>query len=163
LAIISPGNVVDMVNAARAYKKLKIPYIADPGQQIPVLKAKELEELIDGAKALFVNDYEFELIIKTLKHKNTETLKQMVEILVVTYGAEGSVIYSGGEEIKIRAIKPRKVVDPTGAGDAYRAGFIKGLVNGWDLKKCGEMASWVAKWPVEYYGTQEHYFKISNF
>ncbi|HRY63145.1 MAG TPA: carbohydrate kinase family protein [Patescibacteria group bacterium] len=160
IAIISPGNIKDMIGAARSYKKMKIEYIADPGQQIPALSAGQLKELIVGARALFCNDYEVELIMKTLKHKNIKALKQLIEILVVTYGAEGSVIYSKGKEIKIGIVKPRRVVDPTGAGDAYRAGFIKGLINGWDLKKCGELAAWVAKWPVEYYGTQEHRFKF---
>jgi len=81
----------------------------------------------------------------------------------VTYGAQGSVIYSNHKQIKIKAVRPRKIVDPTGAGDAYRAGFIKGIVSGWDLKKCGELASWLAKFPVEHYGTQEHRFKFSDF
>lgn len=160
MAIVSPGNIEDMLSAVRVYRKLKIPYIADPGQQIPALQKEKLRELIDGAKGLFCNDYELGLIMKTLKHKNIKTLKQLVEILVVTYGADGSVIYMSGKEIKIKAVKPRRVVDPTGAGDAYRAGFIKGLVNGWDLKRCGELAAWVAKWPVEYYGTQEHNFRL---
>ena len=163
IAIVSPGNISDMLGAARTYKKMGIEYIADPGQQIPALSAGQIKELIGGAKALFCNDYEIELITKTLKHKNTETLKRMVEILVITYGAKGSVIYNKGKEIKIGIMKPKKVVDPTGAGDAYRAGFIKGLILGWDLKKCGELAAWVAKWPVEYYGTQEHTFKFPNF
>ncbi len=164
MAIVSPGNIDDMLSAARVYKKTGIPFIADPGQQIPALSAGQVKELITGAKALFCNDYEIELITKTLKHKNTETLKRMVEILVITYGAKGSVIYNKGREIKIGIVKPKKVVDPTGAGDAYRAGFIKGLISGWDLKRCGELAAWVAKWPVEYYGTQEHHFQFpKNF
>jgi len=174
LAIVAPGNVKDMMAAVKVYKKLSIKYVADPGQQIPALSARELNYLIEGAKVLICNDYEMELIIKSLKQKNTrlpsalpqanggqvKTLKQMVEILIITYGARGSVIYNQGKEIKIKADKPRKVVDPTGAGDAYRAGFVKGLVNGLSLQKCGELASWVAKWPVENYGTQEHNFKI---
>jgi adenosine kinase len=162
MAIVSPGNIDDMLSAVRVYKKMGILYIADPGQQIPALSAGQIKELIGGAQALFCNDYEIELITKILKHKNIETLKQIVEILVITYGAKGSVIYNKGKEIKIGVVKPKKVVDPTGAGDAYRAGFIKGLVLGWDLKRCGELAAWVAKWPVEYYGTQEHYYKFPN-
>ncbi len=176
MAIVSPGNVNDMLGAARTYKKMGIKYFADPGQQIPALTAGQLKELIYGAKGLFCNDYELALIIKTLKYKNTrlpsaspqanggqvKTLKQMVDILVVTYGAEGSAIYCGEKEIRIRAVKPKRVVDPTGAGDAYRAGFIKGLMSDWDLRRCGELAAWVARWPVEYYGTQEHVFKFKT-
>ncbi|MFH1890710.1 MAG: carbohydrate kinase family protein [Candidatus Kuenenbacteria bacterium] len=163
LAIIAPGNTQDMIDAAIVYKKLNIPYIADPGQQIPALTARELLFLIGGAKVLMCNDYELALITKALKHLNTEALKhirELVDILVVTYGAKGSVIYNRNKVIKIKAYKPRKIVDPTGAGDGYRAGFIKGLVSGWDLKKCGDLASKVAKYPVEHYGTQEHTFNF---
>jgi len=165
--IISPGNVQDMVETARACKKLGIPYIADPGQQIPALSARQLLFLIKGAQVLMCNDYELELINKSLKpaslagrHRSIEALKCLVEILVVTYGAKGSVIYNGSKSIKIKANKPKRIIDPTGAGDAYRAGFIKGLINGWDLKKCGELAAQIAKYPVEHYGTQEHKFKF---
>lgn len=152
MAIVSPGNVKDMIDAVRIYKKLGIAYIADPGQQIPALNSRELEFLIKGARALIVNDYEMELVRKKIKKQ----IKNLIDILVITYGAQGSVILNKNKKIKIKAVKPKKIVDPTGAGDAYRAGFIKGLVSGWDLKKSGKFASFVAKHPVEYYGTQEH-------
>ena len=163
LAITSPGNVEDMVNAARVYKKLGIEYIADPGQQIPALGARDLRSIIEGAKILTVNDYELSLSVKILKYKSAKTVLKMVEALIITYGAKGSTIHNKGKEIKIKAVKPKKLVDPTGAGDAYRAGFIKGLVNGWNLKKCGELAAWVAKYPVEHYGTQEHKFSLNQW
>ena len=152
LAIISPGNIKDMMDAARIYKKLNIPYIADPGQQIPVLSKRELEFLIKGAEVLIVNDYEEELTKKKLKKQ----IRKLVNILIITYGAKGSVILNNNKKIKIKAVKPKKIVDPTGAGDAYRAGFMKGFIAGWDLRKCGELASRIAKYPLEYYGTQEH-------
>jgi len=158
VAIISPGNTEDMFEAAKGYKKFNIPYIADPGQQITIMTARQLEFLAKGAKVLMCNDYELALIMKTLRHKNIETLKRLVEILVVTYGANGSIIYDRDRKIKIKACKPKKIVDPTGAGDAYRAGFIKGMVLGWSLSKCGELASRIARYPVEHYGTQEHKF-----
>lgn len=157
MAVAAPGNTRDMVDAARVYKKLGIEYIADPGQQIPALSARELEFLIKGTKVLIGNDYELELIGQKIK-KSLNEIRGMVEIVVITYGAKGSTILSQGKRIKIKAVKPKKIIDPTGAGDAYRAGLIKGLVSGWDLGKCGELASWVAKHPVEYYGTQEHKF-----
>lgn len=158
LAIVSAGNIDDMMTAVRIYKKLGIPYIADPGQQIPILGKAELEFLTRGAMALIVNDYEAELIRRKIKKE----VKKIVEVLVVTYGAKGSVIFYKGSSIKIAAVRPKKVVDPTGAGDAYRAGFIKGLVSGWELRKCGELASWAAKFPVEHYGTQEHRFRFKR-
>jgi len=164
MAIVAPGNTQDMLAAVGVYKKLGIPYIADPGQQIPLLSARELDFLIKNAKALVGNDYEIALIMKALRlGKNMEAIKRLADVLVVTYGAQGSVIYSNHKQIKIKAVRPRKIVDPTGAGDAYRAGFIKGIVSGWDLKKCGELASWLAEFPVEHYGTQEHRFKFSDF
>jgi len=174
MAIVAPGNTQDMLDAVRVYKKLGMPYIADPGQQIPLLSARELDFLIKNARVLIGNDYELALIMKALRlgsprlsygeaGKNMEVIQRLVKVLVVTYGAQGSVICSNHRQIKIKAVSPRKIVDPTGAGDAYRAGFIKGIVSGWDLKKCGELASWLAKFPVEHYGTQEHRFKFSDF
>src|SRR3989338_2623467 len=163
MAIVAPGNTQDMLDAVRVYKKLGIPYIADTGQQIPLLSARELDFLIKNTRVLIGNDYELALIMKVLKHTSIEAIQRLVEVLVVTYGAQGSVIYSNHKQIKIKAVRPRKIVDPTGAGDGYRAGFIKGIVSGWDLKKCGELASWTAKFSVEHYGTQEHRFKFSDF
>jgi adenosine kinase len=162
IGIVSPGNAEDMMSAARVYKKLGIAYIADPGQQIPALNSRELGYLVKDAYGLMCNDYELELIMKKLGLRSIKSLEKLVGFLVVTLGAKGSVIHSQGKRIKIPVIKPRRVVDPTGAGDAYRAGFIKGLSLGFDLEKSGKLGSWVAKFPVEYYGTQEHSFKFKK-
>lgn len=159
LAIIAPGNINDMLAAAKIYQQFNIPYIADPGQQIPIMNARQLDFLIKKSKVLICNDYEIELI-KNKMHKAKKQLRNLVDILVITYGAKGSVIYNGSGVIKIKADLPQRVVDPTGAGDAYRAGFIKGLVQAWPLAKCGELASRVAKYPVAHYGTQEHKFNF---
>jgi len=157
LAIVSPGNKEDMLKGVQVYKKIGIEYIADPGQQIPVFNNQEMKSFIKGAKVLIVNDYEFELISRKIK-ATRQQIEKMMEILIITYGADGSEIYNNGKVIKIEAVRPKKNVDPTGAGDAYRAGLIKGLIDGWELKKCGELAAWVAKHAVEHYGTQEHKF-----
>ncbi len=159
LAIVSPGNKEDMLSAVKVYKKLNIEYIADPGQQIPVFNSKEMINFIKGAKVLIVNDYELDLIMKILKYKSIKLVQKLVDILIVTYGAKGSIIYDVSKKIIIKAVKPKRIIDPTGAGDAYRAGLIKGLVENYELKKSGQLASWVAKHAVEYYGTQEHKFK----
>lgn len=158
LAIVSPGNKEDMLKAVKVYKKMGIAYIADPGQQIPVFNSQELNNFIKGARVLIVNDYEFDLIRKKIT-KTQKQIEKMVEILVITYGSTGSKIFSNNKMIKIKAVQPQKIADPTGAGDAYRAGLIKGLIEGWELKKSGELAAWVAKHAVEHYGTQEHKFK----
>lgn len=158
LAIVSPGNKEDMLKAVKVYKKMGITYIADPGQQIPVFNSQEMDNFIKGARVLIVNDYEFDLIRKKIT-KTQKQIEKMVEILVITYGSVGSKIFSNNKMIKIKAVQPQKIADPTGAGDAYRAGLIKGLIEGWELKKSGELAAWVAKHAVEHYGTQEHKFR----
>lgn len=162
LAIIAPGNVTDMIDAAHVYKASGIRYIADPGQEIPLLSVRELNFLIQGARLLISNDYEFAQIKKKLKQDEKEILHK-VETVVVTLGARGSLIYHKDHTYAVKAARPKKVVDPTGAGDAYRAGFIKGLVSGWSLPRCGEFASYIAKFPVEHYGTQEHRLRINSY
>jgi adenosine kinase len=157
LAIISPDLVARMLEYVKIFKRNNVPYIFDPGQQITSLKTKELKWAIFGAKALIGNDYEIQLILNKLKIKFNQ-LKKLVEILVLTKGSQGSEIYNQGKKIKVRPAKPKNTSDPTGAGDAYRAGFIKGLVMGWPLDKCAKLASVVAVYTVEKYGTQTHKF-----
>lgn len=157
LAIIAPDLVARMVEYAKIFRQFKVLYIFDPGQQITSYSAKELKYALAGAKALIGNDYEIELILHKLKI-NLPQLEKMTEILVITKGGDGSEIYKENKKIVIKPAKPKAVIDPTGAGDAYRAGFIKGLVSGWPLKKCGQLASLVAVYPVEKQGTQTHRF-----
>lgn len=157
LAIISPDVVARMVECAKIFKQFKVPYIFDPGQQITSYKAQKLKYAIAGAKAFIGNDYEIELVLNKLKIKPLQ-LKKLVEILVITKGGKGSEIYNKNKKIIIRPAKPKVILDPTGAGDAYRAGFIKGLLSGWPLEKCGRLASVVAIYAVENQGTQAHWF-----
>lgn len=157
LAIISPDQKERMVNYAGAYRKANIPYIFDPGQQITALEKKDLLLAIRGAKILIGNDYEIQLIIDKLKI-NLSKLHQMVEILVITKGSKGSEIYNDRKRAIIPSAKPKKILDPTGAGDAYRAGLIKGLKEGWPFPKIGRFAGLVAVYAVEKYGTQVHRF-----
>ncbi len=169
LAIISPGNIKDMENYARFYKKVGIKYIFDPGQAITALKPNVLKASIKGAEALIGNDYEVGLLSK----KTGWTINEIIDkvgMLIITKGEKGSEIYKRAltsqppftrgviKAMKIPAVKLKKIIDPTGAGDAYRAGFIKGMVQGWDAKKCGQLASVVASFAVEKYGTQEYRF-----
>lgn len=157
LAIISPDLVARMLNYVSVFIRAKLPYIFDPGQQITSLSAAELRRAINGAEMLIGNDYEIQLILNKLKIKLAE-LEKMAGILVITKGGKGSEIYFKGKKIKISPVKPKKVLDPTGAGDAYRAGFIKGLAMNWPLEKCGKLASVTAVYAVENYGTQAHKF-----
>lgn len=162
-AIVSPGNIDDMRALPRIYKQKKIPYLYDPGQQIPALSTADLRAGITGAHALIVNDYELALVLKKTAWTKQEILKR-VEMMVTTMGAKGSVITMRQENktVTIPAAKPKAVVDPTGAGDAYRAGFLFGLTRGWPLPVVGRFASLVSVYTVERKGTQTHTFTMSG-
>lgn len=165
LAIIAPEYAKRMMAYVRIYKELGIPYIFDPGQQITALNGEELREAIRGAKILIGNDYEIQMILEKINSTHAErqgkhvgTLLEEIEILVITKGAEGSEIYHQGNKVTIPAAKAKNISDPTGAGDAYRAGFIKGLLEKWPLEKIGRFAGLIACYTVEKYGTQTHQF-----
>jgi len=161
IAIIAPGNIADMKKYPVTYQKSKTPYIYDPGQQIPVLSKRDLITGITGAKAFISNDYELTLVLK----KTGLTKKRLlgrVEMVVTTKGEKGSVIITERKKYNIPPAKPKNASDPTGAGDAYRAGFIKGLVEDYPLSKIGRLASVVSLYTVELYGTQTHEFTWSE-
>ena len=164
LAIVSPDAVARMSGYVKIFRRIKLPYIFDPGQQITALSAKELKWATSGAKVLIGNDYEIELILNKIRIKKSDLIK-LAKILIITKGEQGSEIYDQGgrlggvgKKIIIPPAKPKAVLDPTGAGDAYRAGLIKGMAEGWNLEKCGRLASAVAAYTVEKYGTQTHKF-----
>jgi adenosine kinase len=162
LAIVSPGNTEDMQIYTRKYKDLKIPYIFDPGQQIPVLSGKSISEMISGSAMLISNDYELDLIKKSTGLKDND-IYGMTRSIITTMGENGSVVVAENRKIKIKAVKADKVVDPTGAGDAYRAGVIKGLAMKKNLVEAAKMGATSASFAVECYGTQEHKFNLEKF
>lgn len=161
LAIVSPQNPADMVKLPKIFKRKKISYIFDPGQQSSSLSGRQLREAIVGSVALIGNDYEISLITKKTGWSSTQLLKQ-TRILVTTLGHKGSVIKTKDKIYKIPAAKPKNSSDPTGAGDAYRAGFIYGLLQDWPLGKIGRLAGLLAVYTVEKYGTQTHRFSWSD-
>ncbi|MFA5075836.1 MAG: carbohydrate kinase family protein [Patescibacteria group bacterium] len=161
LAIISPDDKTRMLEYAKIYRRIKVPYIFDPGQVTPLFSAVELKPAVKGSKVLIGNDYEIQLISRRLR-VNQKRLAQLTQILVITKGSQGSEIYHQGKKIKIPPAKPQNTCDPTGAGDAYRAGLIKGLLMGWPLAKAGRLAGLVAVYTVEKYGTQTHSFTWSE-
>jgi adenosine kinase len=162
IAIIAPGNLQDMINNAATFKKCGIYYIFDPGQSLPMLNGSDLVKCIEGSRILISNDYELELITgKTGLDK--EQLLQLTGAIITTLGEFGSHVSTPDCEFDIPAAGCTGVVDPTGAGDAYRAGLIKGLVQNLDIKRCAEMGSVCASFAVECYGTQEHHFSITEF
>lgn len=161
LAIIAPGYKNEMIRLGHIYKKKKIPYIFDPGQQIPSFTNKNLRFLLDNSEIFVVNDYEFSLVSKRLK-LSLSKMKRLVKIIIITKGEKGSLVFTKQKSFKVQAIKPKKVIDPTGAGDAFRSGLIKGIINNYTLKKTIQLATLVATYPIEYYGTQEHYFTLQE-
>lgn len=157
LAIIAPGNQKDMVSLAKFYQRKKIPYIFDPGQQLAVLNKSDFIKCLTGAKVYISNDYELSLVLKKTGLAK-EKLKSKIEILVTTLGEKGSIIEVGKKIYRIPSARPKNTCDPTGAGDAYRAGFIKGMLLGLPWSKVGRLASVVSAYTVEKYGTQTHKF-----
>ena len=162
LAIVGPGNVEDMVTYSRSYKQHQIPYICDPGQQISSLSGEQLLEIIDGSELLVSNDYELEMIIQATGLGKGDLL-QRTRAIISTLGENGSVIRNPQDEIAIPAAKASRVLDPTGAGDGYRAGLIKGLVLGKELAHAARMGATCGSYVVECHGTQEHFFTQEEF
>lgn len=157
LAIVSPGNVDDMTEFVKLYQRVGVRYIFDPGQSIPALTREDLLSGIIGAEVLIINDYEWSLI----QQKTGITRKDIIEeggCIVVTLGDRGSLVESSEGTFQIPAAVPQKVVDPTGAGDAYRAGFLMGMLFGCSYEECGRLGSVTAVYAVEKYGTQNHFF-----
>lgn len=162
LAIISPNDPAAMVKYAQECQELNIPYIYDPSQQIPRLTPAELIQGIRDAKVLIVNDYEFGMI-KKQTGMDAHAIQDMTEVVVVTRGEHGSTIYAAEGTWDIPIVPPRRVADPTGVGDAYRAGFITGLCNHltWDV--VGRMGSLAATYVLEEHGTQRHRYSLTSF
>lgn len=162
LAIVAPGNVEDMLTYSRAYRERGIPYIFDPGQQIPVLTPENIREMVTGAKMLISNDYELEMITRATGMDLPELLNH-TESVLTTLGEKGAVLRTRDAETQIPVARAEQVLDPTGAGDAFRAGMVKGLVNGKTLEESARMGAVSASFSVECTGTQCHRFTIEDF
>jgi adenosine kinase len=162
LVIVSPGNLEDMVNYPRICKAREIDYIFDPGQSLPMLDAKDLVQAIEGCRILTSNDYELDLIMSKTG-LNKEGLVRCAGVVIVTMGELGSRVFTSDGEIAIPAVKPKKVEDPTGAGDSYRGGLISGLARGKPIAQCARMGSVCSSFSVECYGTQEYRLSLEEF
>ncbi len=162
LMVIAPGNLEDMVNYPRECRSRGIRYVFDPGQSLPTWDPRHLLGAIEGSLLLISNDYEMELILS----KTGRTRRQMLELtgaIVTTLGDQGSQVCTPAGEVAIPTIKPRQVVDPTGAGDSYRGGLITGLARGLEITRCALMGSVCASFAVESCGTQEYAFSPEEF
>lgn len=162
LAIVAPGNLEDMRSYAAAYRERGIPYIFDPGQSIPAQSAEGLVEMLTGSRMLISNDYELEMIVRIIGFSKPELLERTGAI-VTTLGDKGSLLRTAEGEEAIPIVQPRQVLDPTGAGDAYRAGLIKGMVMGRSPAESARMGAVCASFGVECQGTQCHSFTESEF
>jgi len=163
IAIISPGNIDDMRRLPAFYKEKGIPYIYDPGQQLPVLSGSDLLAAIEGSLACITNDYELNMICRTTGKSEDELLGRTLW-LVTTLGAEGSHVRGAdGTDIRIPPVPVSQVVDPTGAGDAHRAGLLKGLVHGLTMPEAARLGSVSAAFAIEKMGTQEHSYSPAEF
>jgi len=162
LAIISPNDPEAMKKYARECQELGIPYIYDPSQQIVRLKGKELIEGARGAHILILNDYEYGLF-KSRTGLTGAQVEELVPTLIITCGENGSYIIEGGRRIDIPAVKPKRFVDPTGVGDAYRAGIIKGIIHNLPWEVAGRIASLAATYSLEETGPQSHHYTLEEF
>lgn len=162
IGIVAPDGKQGMVQHAGEFVAAGIPFIFDPGQGMPMFDGKELLDFIALATWITVNDYEAELMQERIGLP-LEKIAEQVEALVVTKGANGSLIHTGGKVLQIPPAKPQAVLDPTGCGDAYRAGLIFGLLQELDWELTGRVASLMGTIKVETYGTQNHGFTLPNF
>lgn len=140
IATVSPNGKQAMQDHARELRKRGVPAMIDPGQGLPLFDGPELLDLLDRAKVYIVNDYEWELT-REKTGLDERAIAERVEILVITKGDQGSTMYSDGRRIEIPAVKANAVVDPTGCGDAFRAGLLVGLRRGYPLEVSGRMGS----------------------
>ena len=155
LAIIAPDGKEGMMNHAAECKALNIPFIFDPGQGLPMFNREELLKFIDDATYIAVNDYEATLLSEKTS-LSTEEISKKVEALIVTLGAKGSMIYADNKTYKIDPVKVEDPIDPTGCGDAYRAGLLYGISKKWDWQSIGRLASVMGAIKIRSQGGQNH-------
>jgi adenosine kinase len=162
LGIVAPDGREGMIRHAEQFAAAGIPFIFDPGQGLPMFDGDALARFVEQATWVAVNDYEWEMV----QQKTGWTIKdvtQRVKALIVTHGARGSVIHTSDGDIEIPCAKANAVVDPTGCGDAYRAGLLHGLLRGLDWQTTGRIASLMGAIKIEALGTQNHRFTLEEF
>ena len=155
IGIVAPDGREAMIEHASQFAERGTPFIFDPGQGLPMFDGDALRRFLDLATWLAVNDYEWELV-RERTGLDAAAVASKVEALIVTRGARGAVVHTGGASIVIPPARAGDTVDPTGCGDAFRAGLIHGLVNGMDWETTGRLASLMGALKVERHGTQNH-------
>lgn len=157
LGIIAPDGRDGMMQHAREFHEAGIPFVFDPGQGLPMYNGEELLDFIDKADYIAVNDYEGQMLQDRTGH-NLESLSGKAKALIITLGAQGSIIYANGKQFEIPCIKPKEIVDPTGCGDAYRAGLLYGIANNLDWQTTGQLGSLMGALKIARRGGQNHQF-----
>ena len=155
LGIVAPDGREGMRSHVREFAAARVPFIFDPGQGLPLFSGAELIEMIDCAEYVAVNDYEARLLAERTG-LSIDAIAARVEALIVTRGGEGSCIYADGAALEIPAVTPSALVDPTGCGDAYRAGLLYGIGQGWDWERTGRLASLLGSIKIAARGGQNH-------
>jgi adenosine kinase len=162
LGIVSPDGRDGMIQHAQQFAAAGIPFIFDPGQGLPMFGGEDLKAFIEQATWVTVNDYEWSLMAERTGWSEAD-IAGKVEALIVTQGGEGSTIYTRGGKVAIPPAPARQVVDPTGCGDAYRAGLMHGLMHGMPWETTGRIASLLGSLKIETRGTQNHTFTMTSF
>lgn len=162
IVLLAPGNLQDMMSYAEACRKKGIRYICDPGQSLTQWEGKSLRDWLEGSLMLISNDYELQMIIK-MTGMEKKGLLGLTKTIITTLGGEGSLISTSNLDTAVPAARVSEVLDPTGAGDAYRAGLLKGIALVRDLETAAKMGAVSATYAIEKYGTQEHYFTYEDF
>jgi adenosine kinase len=162
LAIISPNDPAAMVRYAQECRELGVPYIYDPGQQVARMGGDELKQGVAGAHMVICNDYEFEIIREKIG-MDAAAMLQHAEAVIITRGEKGASIVLRDRTVEIPAVAPDAIVDPTGVGDAFRGGFIKGLAVGVGYDVCGQLGSVAAAFALEHLGGSSHAYTWSDF
>jgi adenosine kinase len=162
VGIVAPDGREGMIQHAAQFAAAGVPFIFDLGQAMPLFDGEHLKNFISKATYVTLNDYEWQVVQQRTGWNEAQILKH-VQALVVTRGAEGSEIHTRDGKIDIPAAKPKAVVDPTGCGDAYRAGLLHGLLHGRDWQTTGRIASLLGAIKIETRGTQNHRFTRDEF
>lgn len=162
LGIVSPDGRQGMLDHAAQFAAAGIPFLFDPGQGMPMFNGEELLALVEQASWVAVNDYEASLLAERTG-QSLEQLATRVRALIVTRGGEGSWILADGQRHEVPVAKPARLADPTGCGDAYRAGLLYGLQRGLDWPTTGRVASLAGSIKIEHHGTQQHQYTMNEF
>jgi adenosine kinase len=162
IGMVSPDGRTGMIEHAAQFAERDVPFVFDPGQGLPMFDGEDLRRFIEQCTWVTVNDYEWQML-KSRTGWDVADLTGRVNALIVTRGGEGSVIHTADGQYDIPAAKPSAVEDPTGCGDAYRAGLLYGLLNDLDWETTGRIASLLGAIKIEHHGTQNHTFTRSEF